>query len=85
MSVETILEELRMQRNHLDAAILALAGTAVTPTDGRGKYKRGTMSAAARRRIGEATRLRWKMRKAAGLAALGNKSKPGRKARSAAA
>jgi len=75
MNTDEIVQQLKQQRSRLDAAIQALQGT-----EGHGKRrgrppgsknasgtpKRRTMSAAARKRIAEATRKRWAAAKKSG-------------------
>ena len=71
MTLETILQDLRNQRNKLDAAIKALEG--VTTMDGAvrpqrksrvTRRKRGPMSAAAKRKLSRLMKARWAQRKA---------------------
>jgi hypothetical protein len=74
MNLSEITQQLRNERSKLDAAIRALEGVgggASAPAKRRGRppgstnqttsapAKRRTMSAAARKRIGDATRARW--------------------------
>jgi hypothetical protein len=68
VTLNTILAELKTERDRLQRAIAALEGT--TPRRGRPKKaqiatvrRRRRMSAAARRRIGEAKRKWWAQRK----------------------
>jgi hypothetical protein len=56
MPIEQIVQQLRAERDRLDAAIKAL--TSVAGTNSRGTRKR-TMSVAARKRIAAAQRARW--------------------------
>jgi len=72
MNVDEIVQQLKQQRNRLDAAIQALEGAG-----GKGKRrgrppgsanksgKRRTMSTAARKRISQAMKKRWAQRKKA--------------------
>src|SRR6266566_8686444 len=59
MPIEQIVQQLRAERDRLDAAIKALTGVSgaapARPSGGRNK----TMSAAARRRISIAQKARW--------------------------
>ncbi len=67
MHIVAILEELRAERDRLDAAIRAIAGLEGVGNQprsgGRGRKARRRMSADARRRIGLAMRKRWAERK----------------------
>jgi len=59
MPIEQIVQQLRAERNRLDAAIKALTGVgAANPARPSGGRKK-TMSAAARRRISIAQKARW--------------------------
>jgi hypothetical protein len=68
LTLDTILTELKAERERLNRAIAALEGTSAAG-DGRKKAQdtektsRRRMSAAARRRIGEAKRKWWAERK----------------------
>ena len=66
MDIQDLISELRTERNRLDQAISALEGLASSaPRRGRPPKaasaggKRGTMSAAARKRISAAMKQRW--------------------------
>jgi hypothetical protein len=69
MNLDSILQELKDQRSRIDAAIAALGGISgggISTGKRRGRPpgtknapKKRTMSAAARKRIGEAMRKRW--------------------------
>lgn len=60
MTLDSIKQELRQERDRLNAAIRALEGLAGVSTQStNGRRKRRTLSAAARRRIGAAQRARW--------------------------
>ena len=68
LTLDTILTELKAERDRLNQAIAALEGA--TPTGGRSKKARNTekprrrrMSAAARKRLSEAKRKWWAERK----------------------
>jgi len=88
MDIQTIVSDLKAERNRIDRAISALEGltSSSSPRRGRppkakraaasGKHRRG-MSAAARKRISEAMKKRW--------ATWHGKSAPKRKAMSPAA
>jgi hypothetical protein len=60
-SIDMVLKELEQERNRLDRAIQVLASL---NGDARDNKKKRVMSAAARRRIAAAQRLRWAKRKA---------------------
>jgi len=78
--IASILEELKQERDRLDAAIKALEGTRGRSTNGRrrgrpggpvpattvGKKRRRKLSAAAKRKISEAAKARWAKAKKAG-------------------
>jgi len=68
MPIEQIVQQLRAQRDRLDAAVKALTGVAgVNPARPSGGRKK-TMSAAARRRISIAQKARWAKRASIGQA-----------------
>lgn len=73
MSLTEILEQLREERNRVNAAISALEGTpgrsgGRRATSGRRRPSKGQprLSAAARKRISEAAKARWAKAKKAG-------------------
>ena len=75
MNVDEIVQQLKQQRSRLDAAIQALEGVSggekrrgrpPGSKNASGAPKRRTMSAAARKRIAEATRKRWAAAKKSG-------------------
>lgn len=96
MDIQNIVQQLRDQRNRLDAAILALEETLSAPRRGRPPKAASTpatrrgprkMSAAARAKISAAQRARWAKQKGESIAkkATGAKKASGRSRMSAAA
>ncbi len=73
MNLDSILSDLKAERDRLDRAIAALEGAGGTSGSGpgrRGARRRRTMSAAARKRISAGMKARWAARKkSAGKAA----------------
>jgi len=68
MDKATIIAELVAERDRLDSAITALQGSRSKPSrtlSGRGDGRRRHLSAAARRKIGQAMKKRWAERKKA--------------------
>jgi len=65
MPIEQIVQQLRAERDRLDAAIKALTGSGAKPARPSGGGKK-TMSAAARRRISIAQKARWAKRTSSG-------------------
>jgi len=65
MDTATIIAELEAQHDRLDSAIAALQGSRAKPkiATGRQDGRRRRLSAAARRKIGEAMKKRWAERK----------------------
>jgi hypothetical protein len=67
MDTATIIAELTAQRDRLDSAIAALRGTGNTirTVTGKpdGRRRKRTLSASARRKIGEAMKKHWAERK----------------------
>jgi hypothetical protein len=72
MDTNTIVEELTQQRDRVVAAIQALTGTNHTKRviTSAAPYKRGTMSAAGKRRISLAMKARWAKARKSGKNAL---------------
>ena len=64
MPIEQIVQQLRAERDRLDAAIKALTGVAGATLARSSGGRKKTMSAAARRRISIAQKARWAKMKA---------------------
>ena len=70
-SIETILVQLKRERDRLDRAITALSGSqARTATKRTAARKRGPMPATARKRLSALMKRRWAERKKRGKASL---------------
>jgi hypothetical protein len=65
MDIGAIVAALKQQRERLDSAIEALVGIGSTSAgvSGNGRRRRRKMSAAARKRISQAMKMRWAARK----------------------
>jgi hypothetical protein len=63
MDTATIVAELEGERDRLDSAIAALQGSRVKTASGKRDGRRRRLSAAARRKIGQAMKKRWAERK----------------------
>lgn len=74
MDTEQIIQELKAERNRLDAAIDALQAGGAGTARRNGRRGPRHMSAEARRRISEAQKKRWAQRKAGKRAAVGSSS-----------
>jgi hypothetical protein len=80
MAVADIINALRVKRDKLDVAIAALSGhgpirrrprrPGAVPVEFKQPRRRRRMSAAARKRIGDATRARWLRAKESGKSTL---------------
>ena len=79
MDIQSIIADLQEERNRLQQAIDALAGTAGPTSNGvrRGRKPGRHMSADARRRIGLAMKRRWAERKAQKAISTAKKSSGG--------
>jgi hypothetical protein len=66
MDIQTIMSQLRDERDRLDQAIRALEGTSPTTRRGRSAKRKRVMSPAARAKIAAAARRRWAAARKAG-------------------